>query len=202
MPDAPAVNAERLRDLRGQVAGLGSVDMPEILFQHISPGRQKVTVYSTKDGCPVPIPSYMVASAMELKNEDGTYRFVADAKDAPTYKPGTIKCFLHKDSPERPILEMVGLSGTFCPADALASEHSKRMHGLHRHKQEFAAWQEFVETKKEEKREARLDSQLEATLVLAGGGTATLTNPPKGQCDVCGKDGLKNVGAHKRGAHK
>ena len=122
MADAPAVQAERMRDLRGQVADIGKTDMPEILFQHISPGREPVTVYSTKDGCPTPIPVYMLGAAMELRNEDGTFRFVADAKDAPEYKLGTIKCFLHKDSPERPILELVGLGSTTCPAAHLASD--------------------------------------------------------------------------------
>ncbi len=202
MPQEKAVQAERTRDLRGQVAELDKSDELEILFMEISPGRVPIRVYSTKNGECIDVPAYMIGAAMELKNEDGTFRFVADAKDAPTYKPGTIKCFLHKDSPERPILEMVGLGGAFCPADYLASDYSKRIHGLHRHKQEFAAWQEFVENKKEAKAVARQEEQLEATLAIARGGTATLTAPPKGQCDICGKDGLKNVGAHKRGAHK
>jgi hypothetical protein len=199
MPDAPAVQAERLRDLRGQVAEIGQNDMPEILFQHISPGREPVTVYSTKDGCPTPIPAYMLGAAMQLTNEDGTFRFVADPKKAPEYKLGTIKCFLHKDSPERPILELVGLGSVTCPKATLASLHSKRQHGLHRHKQEWAAWQEFVESEKEAKREKRLDQQLEATQALAGG--AAHKPPSKGECDICGRSGFKNVGAHKRGAH-
>lgn len=193
--------------------------MPEILFQHISPGREPVTVYSTKDGCPTPIPAYMLGAAMQLTNEDGTFRFVAQAKNAPKYKLGTIKCFLHKDSPERPILELVGLGSATCPKATLASLHSKRQHGLHRHKQEWAAWQEYVEGKKEEKREARLDEQLEATLAIARGGQATdaavldrvsakvhrdperVVKAIRGECDICGKTGFKNVGAHKRGAH-
>ncbi|KKN75282.1 hypothetical protein LCGC14_0382810 [marine sediment metagenome] len=213
MPDAPAVQAERLRDLRGQVAELGSADMPEILFQHNSPGREPVTVYATKDGCPTPVPHYMLGAAMQLTNEDGAFRFVADAKDAPTYQLGSIKCFLHKDSPERPILEKIGLGSATCPKATLASFHSKRLHGLHRHKQESEALREFEENEKETKREARQDKQLEATLAIARGG-ATQGTPeiqfqalspravPKGQCDICGKTGFKNVGAHKHGAHK
>lgn len=198
MPDAPAVQAERMRDLRGQVAEIGKTDMPEILFQHISPGREPVTVYSTKDGCPTKIPAYMLGAAMDLHNEDGTFRFVADAKDAPEYKMGQIKCFLHKDSPERPILELVGLGNSTCPAEHLASEHAKRMHGLHRHKQEFAAWQEYVENKKEETRDARQSKQLEATLSIARGGTQVV----KGECDICGKTGLKRIKVHKSMVHK
>lgn len=233
MPDAPAVQAERLRDLAGQVAEIGQADVPEILFQHISPGREPVTVYSTKDGCPTPIPAYMVRSGvMNLTNEDGTFRFVAEAKDAPTYKLGTIKCFLHKDSPERTILELVGLGAATCPKATLASLHAKRLHGLARHKQEFAAWQEFVEREKEAKREKRLDEQLEATLSIARGGAAPQTSEesgdsgirynvavetvatgdeipahitnfdPKTTCNICGKTGLKRVNAHKSMVHK
>jgi hypothetical protein len=197
MPDK-AAQAERLRDLRGQVTELGSSDVPEILFQHISPGREPVTVYSTKDGCPTPIPAYMLGAAMELRNEDGTFRFVAKAKDAPEYKLGTIKCFLHPDSPERPVLELVGLGSATCPKATLASVQSKRLHGLHRHKQEWEAWQEHVEGKKEERREERLNQQLEATLALAGNGQRP---PPKGECDICGKTGLKRVKAHKSMVH-
>jgi len=212
MPQEKAVQAERTRDLRGQVAELDKSDQPEILFMEISPGRVPIRVYSTKDGSPIDVPAYMIGAAMELKNEDGTFRFVADAKNAPEYKPGTIKCFLHKDSPERPILEMVGLGGAFCPADHLASDYSKRIHGLHRHKQEFAAWQEYVEREKEEKREDRLNKQLEATLAIAGGrqevpevqfqALAPAVAVPKGECDICGRTGLKRLKAHKSMAHK
>ncbi len=206
MPDAPAVQAERLRDLRGQIAELGASELPEILFQHISPGRSPVTVYSTKDGCPTPIPAYMLGAAMQLTNEDGTFRFVAEAKDAPEYKLGTIKCFLHKDSPERPILGLIGLGAATCPKATLMSLHSKRMHGLKRHKQEFEAWQEFVEREKEEKREARQDKQLEATLAIARGGASVAATMPDyhqgGECDICGKTGLKRIKAHKSMVHK
>ncbi|KKK85732.1 hypothetical protein LCGC14_2770350 [marine sediment metagenome] len=195
MPDSPAVKAEKVRDLRGQLTGIAEEDEPEILFQMISPGREPVTVYSTTDGTPTAVPKYMIGAAMELKNNDGSFRFVADAKDAPEYKLGTIKCFLHKDSPERPILEMVGLQSATCPKQTLASVSAKRMHALHRHKQEWIAYQEHVEDQKEAKREARLDQQLDATLALARGGTAVAT--PKGECDVCGKT-FKNLGAHKQ----
>jgi hypothetical protein len=202
MPDTPAVKAEKVRDLRGQLTGIDEEDEPEILFMQISPGREPITVYSTTDGTPTAVPKYMIRAAMELKNNDGSFRFVAEAKDAPEYKLGTIKCFLHKDSSERPILEMVGLQSATCPKDTLASDHSKRMHALHRHKNEWIAYQEHVEDRKEEKREARLDQQLDATLTLARGGTATAVAVPKGECDVCGKTGFKNVGAHKSMAHK
>ena len=199
MPDSPAVKAEKVRDLRGQLTGIAEEDEPEILFQMISPGREPVTVYSTTDGTPTAVPKYMIGAAMELKNNDGSFRFVAEAKDAPEYKLGTIKCFLHKDSSERPILEMVGLQSATCPKDTLSSDHAKRMHALHRHKNEWIAYQEHVEGQKEKKRETRLDQQLEATLALARGA------PPAElvSCDACDYEGTKRqVTGHKMGAHK
>lgn len=206
MPDSPAVKAEKVRDLRGQLTGIDDEDQPEILFQMISPGREPITVFSTTDGTPTAVPKYMIGAAMELKNNDGSFRFVAEAKDAPEFKLGTIKCFLHKDSAERPILQMVGLQSATCPKETLASDHAKRMHALHRHKNEWIAYQEHVEDQKEAKREQRLDEQLDATLALARGGqrepefldaVETPRTPAPGECDICGKT-FKNVGAHKQ----
>lgn len=219
----PAVKAEKVRDLRKQVAELAPEDAPEILFQSISPGRQPVTIYSVENGEPIEVPAYMIGAVMEktlaptLAFPDGRFMFVGDKNDAPEYKPGNVKCFLHPDSPERAILEQIGLAAATCPADQLANEQSKRIHGMHRHKQEWAAYQEFVENAKEEKREARQDEQLQATLVLAGKATGgefldkmsekvhrqpeRVLRSIKGACDICGKTGFKNVGAHKRGAH-
>ena len=168
MVNEVAEREERKRDLKSQIAELSAERDGEIIFMHISPGREPVTVYRAKTGEPVEVPAYMVRAVME-KDEDGRPMFVARKEDAPEYKLGTIKCFLHADSPERPILEEIGLSGVTCAAAHLASQHAKRQHGLHRHKQEWAALQEYIEDEKEEKREARLDKQLEATLAVAKG---------------------------------
>ncbi|KKM00894.1 hypothetical protein LCGC14_1799930, partial [marine sediment metagenome] len=165
-----AATAERVRDLKSQIANLSAEEVGDILFLEISPGREPVTVYSKEDGSPVLVPSYRINEVMSLTDSEGNHRFVAEAKDAPEYRPGTVKCFLHKDSPERPILEMVGLQSATCPKATLASDHSKRMHALHRHKNEWIAYQGYVEDQKEAKREKRLDEQLDATLALARGG--------------------------------
>ena len=206
-----AATAERVRDLKSQIAGLSAEEVGEILFLEISPGREPVTVYSTENGAPTPVPAYRINEVMSLTDKDGNHRFVSDPSNAPEYKPGSVKCFLHKDSPERPILEKIGLGAVTCPMATLASLHSKRQHGLHRHKQEFAALQEYKENEKEEKREARQDSQLEATLSIARGGqrepefldaVETPITPAPGECDICGKTGLRRVKAHKSMVHK
>ncbi len=217
-----AEQAERIRDLKSQIAGVGVQEMPEILFQEISPGREPVTVYSAENGRPVAVPAYMLNSVMTKTLEDGRFMFVAKAEDAPEYKLGTIKCFLHPNSPMRGIVEAVGLGAINCRKESLASDHSGRVHAQHRHKQEWAAVQEHLEDKKEEKREARQDKQLKATLSIARGGQAATSDTEfldkmsekvwhdpekvvravKGQCDICGKTGLKRVKAHKSMAHK
>jgi hypothetical protein len=194
-----AATAERVRDLKSQIAGLSAEEVGEILFLEISPGREPVIVYSAENGAPTPVPAYRIGEVMGLTDKDGNHRFVAEAKNAPKHKLGTVKCFLHVDSPERAILEEIGLGAIRCSKDTLASLHSKRQHAMRRHKQEWAAYQEYVEYRKEEVREARQDKQLDATLSIARGAMAVAT--PKGECDICGKTGFKNVGAHKRGAH-
>ena len=64
-------------------------------------------------------------------------------------------------------LDEVGLTGVTCSAAHLRSAHSKRIHALHRHSQEWAAYQEHMENQKETERNARQDAQLEATLAIA-----------------------------------
>lgn len=201
MASEVAERAEQRRDLKNQLDGLGKPDDAEIVFMHISPGREPVTVYRAKTGEPVEVPTYMVQAIM-VKQEDGQPMFVARKEDAPEYRLGIIKCFLHADSPERPILEEIGLAGVTCPAAHLASQHAKRQHGLHRHKQEWAALQEHLSGQKEQQREDRLDRQLEATLALAGRAASEQTapvetaNPENATCNSCGEAIEGKLAAH------
>jgi hypothetical protein len=195
-----AEKERRARDLRSQVAEL-EPGLEGVIFEHIRTRRELVTVYSMTDGEPIAIPEYMVRAVM-TKRVDGEYMFTDNPAEAPEYRKGTVKCFLHAESAERAsgVLDEIGLKGKVCPAGSLASVHSKRTHGERRHGREWAAYQEYLNDKKEAKAIARQERQLEATLSIARGATAVVT--PKGECDICGKTGFKNVGAHKRGAHK
>lgn len=178
-----AEREEKIRDLRRQVSELDSGAETEILFQEISPRRRPVTVYSTTDGEPIPVPEYMIRAALSAMRPDGMPRFVSKKEDAPEYKLGEIKCFLHPDSPERSILAEIGLSAATCPAGQLASAHSKRLHAEHRHKHEWAALQDYLNDQKEQRREQRLDDQLKATLALAGRATVGADST----CNSCGE---------------
>ena len=218
-------NRERkVRDLRSQVAELSSNLEGEVVFQHIRTRRNPVTIYAMLDGEPIEIPEYMVGAALSKVLPDGRYMFTDNAAEVPEYKRGTVKCFLHAESAERAtgILDEIGLAGKVCPAGGLASAHAKRMHGQHRHHQEWEAYTEYLSEQKDAEQREQQRKQLDATLALARGaseshGSEWLDAVADGSgdefvkaavavatdsCDVCGKAGLKNVGAHKRGAHK
>ena len=165
-----AAQAERIRDLTKQIAGVGAQEMEGIEFTMMSPGHALVRIYAVEDGRPLDVPGSMLNSVMTKTLDDGRFMFVADPANAPEYKIGDVKCFMHPDSPMSEIVKAVGLSGVPCNKSTLGSEHSKRIHGLHRHKQEWEAVQEYIENEKETKRETRQDEQLKATLAIADRG--------------------------------
>lgn len=199
-----AAQAERIRDLKQQISGVGGEEMEGIQFTMISPGHAPVRIYAVEDGRPLDVPGSMLNSVMTKTLDNGKFMFVADPAKAPEYKLGDVKCFLHPDSPMSEIVKAVGLSGVTCGKGTLGSEHSKRIHGQHRHKQEWEAVQEYIENEKEAKRETQQDEQLKATLAIADRGQ--VATPPRsvmrGECDICGKTGLKRVSAHKSMVHK
>ena len=199
-----AERAEKARDLKAQISELSAEDAGEILFLEISPGRVPVIIYRSDTGEPVPVPEYMVKNVMGNRLKNGQFAFVSKKEDAPEYRPGTVKCFLHPESPEREDLVELGLAGASCSAGNLANLHSKRVHGQRRHKQEWAALQELVKDRKEAKQDARQAQQLDATLAIAGKAVAPIPVEvaANGTCDICGKSGFKNVGVHKSHAHK
>ena len=198
-----AKRAERVRDLKGQIEGLGPQAQAEILFQEISPSREPVTIYSTQNGEPIQVPAYMVGAVMEKTLPDGSFMFVAEKENAPEFKLGTVKCFLHPDSPVRAIVDKLGLSSIRCEAQHLASPHSERIHGQHRHKQERAAYQEYLDAqeKAEDKEDRR--KQLEATLAIARGDSPRVEKAQLVSCADCDYEGTKRqLSGHRMGAHK
>lgn len=168
----PIEKAEERRDLRAQLGNVGADDygdVQEIVFKETSPRRRHSTIYAVRNGQPATMPLYMAEKALDKIDPDtGTYMFTANAENAPEYKLGNIFCFLHAESPEQPILAELGLSGTPCRKATLMNPHSKRMHALHRHPQEWEAYQDFLDNKKESDANERQEKQLSATLALAG----------------------------------
>lgn len=165
-----AQRAQRARDLRSQVAELN--DDPEaqreIIFRDNSPRLPKVTIYSMTDGEELRIPRALMDRTLEKRDPaTGKFMFTAFKDEAPAYKLGEVKCFLHPDAAERPILDEIGLFGKTCPAAHLASRFSRRIHAMHRHKQEWGMYQDYLEEEKDLKAEERQTRQIEAMESLA-----------------------------------
>ena len=195
-----AERERKARDLRAQVAELDSNLEGEVVFQHIRTRRNPVTIYSILDGEPISIPEYMVASAIIKTLPDGRFMFTDNPAEAPEYKRGTVKCFLHAESAER------GLEGKVCPAGALASAHAKRMHGQHRHHQEYEAYTEYLSEQRDADQWEQQRQQLDATLAIARSRSdSQATAASEAICGIGGCEFMgtaKQVRGHKMGAHK
>ncbi len=159
--------AEQQRDLRSQISGLDRADQQEIIFKETSPRRKKTRIYHMRNGQPADVPEYIAMKALDkIDPETGQYMFTASQSKAPEFKMGTVLCFLHEDAPDRPVLEELGLTVP-CRKATLANPHAKRMHAMHRHPQEWEAYQDFLKEGKEARAEERQQQQIDATLALA-----------------------------------
>lgn len=194
MVTEPKTQAERvstLRDIEREAARLAGEDAPrEIIFQVNAPGRVPVSLWRISDGREIRIPNYMLRQVLSKVNPDGTDIFTGVQSDAAEYKPGTVLCFMHIDSPERDVLNDIGLGASPCPKSNLRNNHSKRMHAIHKHKQEWTAYQDHLEERKEEAAIDRQERQLDATLELARGATQT----PSDDVEACPADGCDYTG--------
>jgi hypothetical protein len=146
-------------DLKAEKEGL--------IFMETSPREEPITLYAMSDGEPIPMAPAIAELAIRKRYKGGGYMFTDKQEEAPIYTLGNVKCFLHPDSNEREILDEIGLAGVFCHSAHLASLYSKRVHGQHRHRQE---WETLTEYRREQdtandRRERQ--QQLEATLALA-----------------------------------
>lgn len=167
------VTADQLRrgrDLRDMDAALKAESEEDVKFVDMTPRPPPITLYSMADGEPVEMPPWIARMAMAKHYTDGRYLFTNDPSEAPEYKLGKVKCFLHKESAERlsELLDEVGIAQITCPAEHLASLYSKRIHAENRHGKRWQALQEYRNEQKEKATEDRAERQLEATLALAG----------------------------------
>ena len=164
------VTADMLR--RGRdLADLDSALKAEkdgLIFMETSPRAEPITLYSMADGEPIPMARNIAEVAIKKRYKGGGYLFTDRQEEAPAYKYGEVKCFLHPDSPEREVLSEVGMASKVCHSEHLASLYSKRIHAQRRHKDEWAAFTEYKNDLKEQASLDRQERQLEATLALAG----------------------------------
>jgi hypothetical protein len=121
-------------------------------------------IYATLDGEPLVVTRKRARKLLERILPDGRFMFVADIKKAPAYQKGDVKCFLHKDSAEREVMDGLGLQGKFCPAGQLANAYAKHIHETVKHVKTWDIWQRHVSDKKEKEYIERQDRQFEATM--------------------------------------
>jgi hypothetical protein len=162
MADA-AQREEDRRDLLHEIEGIEQ-DESEILFQDTSPRRPMAILYATLDGEPIVVTRKRARILFQRRLPDGRPMFVADIKKAPAYQKGAVKCFLHKDSPDRALMDSLGLVGKVCPAGQLANSYAKYIHETSKHVKTWAIWQNHVSETKEKEYIDRQDRQFEATM--------------------------------------
>ena len=90
-------------------------------------------------------------------------------------KAGTLKCMLHKDSPERDTYNDMGFA--ICPKDNLASPYQVRRHMMKKHKDEWAAVEQI-----------KADVEKEEDRMLRRAQTEALTGKPLAQTRVVAEE--------------
>jgi hypothetical protein len=221
-----AEREEDRRDMLHEIQGIEQ-DESEIVFVDTSPRRPMAILYATLDGEPLILTKKRARVLFQRRLPDGRPMFTSKIENAPAYQKGAVKCFLHKDSPERELMNSLGLQGKFCPAGQLANAYAKHVHETVKHVKTWDIYQRHVSDTKEQQAIERQDRQFEATmeqnaaiLELARGNQGAPDRDVKGTQMVppsaeptpeasCGYDGCSYTGTaqqvigHKAGAgHK
>lgn len=117
-----------------------------------------------------PVLYYMLPSILRRRRPDGSFIWTTnDPKQLP--KRGTLKCLLHKDSPDRAEYDKMGLRT--CKKSNITNEFEVKQHMLKKHPKE---WQTIEDKRKE--RERQEDRAFQRTLYEAVGGKKAEEKPP------------------------
>lgn len=204
-----AEREEQRRDLLKQVEGIEQ-DQAEIVFADTSPRRPMAIIYATLDGEPLVVTRKRARKLLERNLPDGTFMFTADSKKAPVYKKGDVKCFLHRESPERELMNSLGLAGKFCPAGQLANSYAKYIHESGKHVKSYEIWEKHIKDDKEQAAIDRQERQFGATmqqnaaiLELARSGQSAPAEVESCDVEGCEYTGTaKQVQGHRIGRHR
>jgi len=112
-----------------------------------------ITLYNTKTGLPSKYKVYsaqMLLRKLQQRDSGGVPLFTTN-KPSVTPKIGKLKCYLHKDDPNREHYEELGFPT--CPKDNLSAPFHVKRHMQKRHKVEWASIED--ERKEREKQEER-----------------------------------------------
>jgi len=178
---------ESRRDMVDRITGIDAADQAEIQFMDTSPPRPRTILYATLDGEPVVVTRKRARLLLTRKLPDGEYMFVAPLEDGskpahlPEYRRGSVKCFMHRESEERPILDRLGMAGKLCIAGQLANIYAKRIHERKSHKREREMFQDYLDDEKEAAAIDRQEKLYEGMMALAQGNAAKKV----ATCDSC-----------------
>lgn len=129
-----------------------------------------------------PVLYYMLPSILRRRREDGSFIWTTnDPKQLP--KRGTLKCLLHKDSPDRKEYDRMGLRT--CKKSNIINAFEVKQHMSKKHPKE---WQAIEDARKD--RERQEDRSFQRTLYEAVGGKTVGTS--EAPLYVSKKDKAKN----------
>jgi len=189
----------RGRDLADMDAGL-KAEKDGLLFMETSPRAEPIILYAMSDGEPIPMPPAIAELAIRKRYKSGGYLFTNKKDEAPEYKLGNVKCFLHLESNERAagLLSAAGIAQFSCPSSHHPSKYAMQEIAKSKHRKQWEALTEYLRDQKDTAREDRERQQLDATLALAG----RAAEAPE-SCSLCAYTGTKQqLQGHKMGAHK
>ena len=139
-----------------------TLDAPMTVKELSSAGY--VYVYDSRTFERAPVLYYMLPSILRRRRDDGSFIWTTnDPKQLP--KRGTLKCLLHKNSPERAEYDKMGLRT--CKKSNIINVFEVKQHMLKKHPKE---WQAIEDVRKE--RERQEDRSFQKTLYEAVGGKA------------------------------
>ena len=177
-PDREKLIAEMVRDTESTKVELPSEiapktvlnpddkEAPPTIVRTISSAGY-VYVWDSRTYVKVPVLYYMLPQILRQRRQDGSYRFtVNDPGELP--KRGTLKCLLHRDSPNRVHYDELGFR--ICKKENITNPYQVTQHMKSKHKAEWAAIEE------EKKERERLEDR-EAQRLLIGAVAGKVEKP-------------------------
>lgn len=136
-----------------QILHKGDDELPSPMMATEIKSAGYVYIYDTRTGDRSLCNRNMLVQHLKKKRDDGSLVFTT--KD-PEFRPpkGTLKCMLHKDSPDRAHYDELGLAT--CTKNNLKSKYQVIRHMQKRHKME---WETIEQERKDREREDDRDFQ-------------------------------------------
>ena len=142
-----------------------------------SKNADKVTVYSTVDGTPSQVLMSMLAKQLrkrvprdEAIPEEfwGKRAFTIDKPNIPDNGPKYV-CWFHKESPQRPELDEIGLGGVTCTKKNIPTLIDVEYHVMRKHPQRFKLIEQHRNRKRENEDRTLRREEVAATQAMAAG---------------------------------